>query len=90
MKTDFPILVKAMRLCFRTEFKALESLDDVQHDQALSDLEDKSKKMIAENGYSEEEFYTLYQEYFMDFTSDNPDEWIIRHDPENAQIISGK
>ncbi len=46
--------------------------------------------MIVENGYSEEEFYSLYREYFMDFSSENPDEWIIKHDPANAQIISGK
>ncbi len=90
MKTDFPTLVKSMRLVLRPDFKALESLEGEPHDQALSDLEKKSAQMIVENGYSEDEFYSLYQEYFIDFSSDNPDEWIIKHDPDNAQIISGK
>jgi hypothetical protein len=45
--------------------------------------------MITDSGYSEEEFYQLESQYFLDFSSEDPDEWIIRHDPENAQIISG-
>jgi hypothetical protein len=45
--------------------------------------------MVLDAGYTKDEFDSLYREYFMDFSSDKPDEWIIRHDPENAQIISG-
>ena len=89
MKTDFPILVKSMRLLFKPDFKSLETLTHEEHDQVLTDLEARSSQMIVDNGYTEEEFYSLYQEYYMDFSSDNPDEWIIKHDPSNAQIISG-
>lgn len=89
MKTDFPTLVKSMRLIFKPDFKALESLAHEEHDRVLSELESKSSQMIVDNGYTEEEFYSLYQEYYMDFSSDNPDEWVIKHDPSNAQIISG-
>ncbi len=89
MKTAFPTLVKAMRLLLKPEFKKLETLVGEEHSQTLEYVENKSSQMIVENGYSEEEFYSLYREYFMDFSSENPDEWIIKHDPENAQIISG-
>jgi hypothetical protein len=45
--------------------------------------------MILEAGYTETEFYSLSGEYYMDFSSENPDEWVVKLDPENAQIISG-
>lgn len=89
MKTDFVTLVKSMRLILRPEFKKLETLVGEEHSQTLENVESQSTQMIIENGYTEEEFYSLYQEYYMDFSSENPDEWIIKRDPENAQIISG-
>jgi hypothetical protein len=92
MKTDFAILIKSMRLTFRPDFKIItinSILTPEQLDQALLDLEEKQGQMIIDNGYTQEEFDLLYREYFMDFSSENPDEWIIKHDPENAQIISG-
>jgi hypothetical protein len=92
MKTDFPILIKSMRLILRPEFKSIMAMpvEKVEIlDQAISELEDKQNQLIVDNGYTKDEFNSLYREYFMDFSSENPDEWIIRHDPENAQIISG-
>ena len=92
MKTEFPILVKAMRLVLRPEFKSIvdKALTPEQQDEALVEIEKKSLKIIVENGYTEEEFYALHRQYLMDFSSENPDEWVIKHDPENAQIITGK
>lgn len=91
MKTEFATLIKSMRLVFRPDFKTItlsEGLTTEQLDQALLELEKKQQQMIVENGYTQEEFDVLYREYYMDFTSDNPDEWVIKHDPENPVIIS--
>jgi len=89
MKTDFVTLIKSIRKALRPEFKKLESLTGEQHSNTLDMIERESLKMILEADYTETEFYEEYQEYFMDFSSDNPDEWIIKRDPENAEIISG-
>jgi len=89
MKTDIAILIKDMRKVLRPDFKKLENLVGPEHSNTLQHVEETSAKMITEAGYTESEFYTLSTEYYMDFSSENPDEWIIRHDPENAQIISG-
>ena len=44
--------------------------------------------MIQDAGYTEEEFNNTRDKYYMDFSSDNPDEWIIKHNPDNAKLIS--
>lgn len=91
MKTDFPILIKAMRLTFRPDFRNLimkDGLSTEQLNQAIEELENRQQQMILENGYSKEEFDVLYREYYMDFSSENPDEWVIKHDPSNPIIIS--
>lgn len=89
MKTDFATLIKSMRQALRADFKKLESIKDQEHSDLLESIEARSSQMIVDGGYTEEEFYTLYQDYFMDFSSENPDEWVVKHDPENAQVISG-
>ena len=92
MKTDFAILIKSMRLTFRPDFKAItlkDGLSPEQLDQELADLEKRQQQMVQDNGYTQEEFDALYREYYMDFSSNNPDEWVIRHDPENPIIVSG-
>jgi hypothetical protein len=78
-----------MRKSLRPEFKKLETLVGEEHSQTLESVEEKSSKMILEAGYTETEFYSLSGEYYMDFSSENPDEWVVKLDPENAQIISG-
>lgn len=92
MKTEFATLIKSMRLVFRPDFKAITLKDGLtvdQLNQALEELEKKQQQMIVDNGYTKEEFDSLYREYYMDFSSDNPDEWVIKHDPSNPVIISG-
>lgn len=92
MKKDFAQLIKEMRVALRPDFKSLtfnEALTSEQLDQALADIEKRQDQMVIDAGYTKEEFDSVYREYFMDFSSDKPDEWIIKHDPENAQIISG-
>lgn len=91
MKKEFAQLVKDMRLALRSEFKQIVTagLSTDEMDQKLSELEKKQDQMITESGYEPEEYSKLVKESFMDFSSPNPDEWIIRHDPENAQIIGG-
>lgn len=88
MKMDIVTLIKSMRTVLRPEFKKLNSSFGAEHSSTLEFIEEKSSQMIAEAGYSESEFYSLSREYYMDFSSENPDEWIIRHDPKNAVIIS--
>ena len=90
MKKEFPHLVKDMRVAFHPEFKSIANnavLTTEQFDTALLDLEEKQQKMIVESGYTQNEFDTMCREYFMDFTSENPDEWVIKHDPDNAHIV---
>ena len=92
MKTDFAVLIKNIRLALRPDFKTItlsDGLTTEQLDQALAKLEEKRSQLIIENGYTQEEFDALYREYYMDFTSNNPDEWVIKHDPENPVIVSG-
>lgn len=91
MKTDFATLIKDIRLALRPDFKNItlsDSLTTEQLDQALASLEEKRHQMVVQNGYTQEEFDSLYREYYMDFSSENPDEWVIKHDPENPVIIS--
>lgn len=91
MKKDFVQLVKDMRVTFRPAFSAVTrtaGMTPEQMDQALAEIENKQNQMLVESGYDPVEFNQLLKEYFMDFSSDNPEEWIIRHDPENAEIIT--
>jgi hypothetical protein len=95
MKKDFAQLIKEMRIAHRAEFQTVandKSLDLDQLDKAFVILENKQSVMAEAAGYTQDEFQTLMREYFMDFRSSNPEEWVIRHDPDNAQIIieSGK
>lgn len=93
MKKDFVQLVKDLRITFRPAFYKVvnaEELSTEQKSQALTDLEVKQEQALIEAGYTFKEFDSLLREYFMDLSSENPDEWIIRHDPENAIIITHK
>lgn len=90
MKKEFAQLVKDMRVAFHPQFKSIASnteLSTEQFDKELAELEEKQKAMIVESGYTQNEFDQLCREHFMDFSSSNPDEWVIRHDPDNAHII---
>jgi len=93
MKKEFAQLIKDMRVALRPEFKTITTNGDstVPHlklDEALEELEKKQHQMVVDAGYTQEEFDVMSREYYMDFTSDNPDEWVIKHDPENPVIIS--
>lgn len=90
MRKEFVQLIKEMRVAFHPEFKSITNnvtMDTTKFDLALSDLEKKQTQMIVEAGYTKDEFDVLSREHFMDFSSENPEEWIVRHDPENAQVI---
>lgn len=91
MKKEFAELVKEMRIALRSEFKAIvtNNLSIEEMDKRLAELEAKQDKMITDAGYELAEYSQLVKESFMDFSSSKPEEWIIRHDPENAQIIGG-
>lgn len=90
MKKDFATLIKELRLTLQAEFKSVVSsgLPIEEVSAKLSDLEDKQDAIVKEAGYEPTEFNQLLKEYFMDFSSPNSDEWVIRHDPENAAIIA--
>ena len=94
MKKEFAQLIKDMRVALRPEFKTITAngpITGVPHlklDEALEELEKKQHQMVIDGGYTQEEFDIMSREYYMDFTSDNPDEWVIKHDPENPVIIS--
>lgn len=90
MKKEFAHLIKDMRVAFHPEFKAIandSTLSTEQFDKAFLELEEKQRQMVIESGFTQIEFDKLCREHFMDFSSANPDEWVIRHDPENAHII---
>ena len=90
MKKEFAQLVKDMRITFHPEFAKIANnaeLTTEQFDKALAELEDKQKTMIVESGYTQNEFDKLCREHFMDFSSSNSEEWVIKHDPDNAHII---
>jgi len=90
MKKEFPQLIKDMRVALHPEFKSISNsteLSTEQFDKALAELDEKQRQMIVESGYTQTEFDTMCREYFMDFSSSNPDEWIVNHDPDNAHII---
>lgn len=92
MKTEFPKLLKDMRLALNPEFKAIVSdstLTAEQLDKALMEIETRQEQMVKEHGYTQEEFSQLIKEHFIDFSSANPDEWVIKPDTENPQIITG-
>ena len=56
-----------------------------ESDKYLNELEEQIA-IIA--GCSIQEFNAkIEKEYYCDFSSDDPDEWIIQYDPTNAQII---
>lgn len=91
-KKEFSQLIREMRIALHPEFKSITNnqataIDINQFDLALSQLEGKQIQMIVEAGYAKDEFDSLSREHFMDFSSENPDEWVIRHDPNNAQVI---
>jgi len=90
MKKEFTQLIKDIRLALRDDFKAIVSsnLSVNEMSDKLTELEEKQNIMLAEAGYDSVEYHSLMKEYFMDFSSPNPDEWVVKHDPENAQIIA--
>lgn len=92
MKTEFPKLLKDMRIALNPEFKTIVSdstLTAEQLDKALMEIEAKQEQMVKDHGYTQEEFSQLIKEHFIDFSSANPDEWVIKLDTENPQIITG-
>jgi hypothetical protein len=90
MKTNIATLILSMRKAFREDFNKISTLKGEEHSNLLDMIEQGSLKMILDAGYTESEFYEEQGKYFMDFSSDNPDEWIIKLDPENAYIILHK
>lgn len=88
MKTDIATLIISIRKAFRDDFKKIGTLSGEEHSNLLDMIERGSLKMILDAGYTESEFYEEQGKYFMDFSSSNPDEWVIKLDPTNAYIIS--
>lgn len=88
MKTDIATLIISIRKAFREDFKKLGTLSGENHSNLLDMIEQGSLKMILDAGYTESEFYEEQGKCFMDFSSSNPDEWIVKIDPENAHVIS--
>jgi hypothetical protein len=82
MRKDFPTLIKEMRITLHPMFKALSS------GGTLDDFEHKKEEMITSAVYTVEEFEKLINEYYLDFSSEDPEKWVIRHDPDNAIIIT--
>lgn len=89
MKKDFAQLIKEIRVALRPEFRSIGDYVDVPEEvhKRLEEFESKLEQILAESGYSLLEFCEIQKDYFMDFSSDNPDEWIIKYDPNNPEII---
>lgn len=86
-KTDFPTLVKIIRMKIRPEFQRLLIKSPISS-EALDDLYNQTEIICSEHGYSLNEFSDLTKRYYMDFSSDNPDEWIVKEClPSEAGIL---
>jgi hypothetical protein len=88
MKPNFATLMKEMRIVLHPMFKAMSVKDGTNLGPTLDDLEKKKTEMLLQADWTDEEFNKAGDEYYMDFSSENPDNWIIRHDPANATIIT--
>jgi hypothetical protein len=86
-KTPFIQLMKEMRLEIHPMFKALSSTDDPTN-ASLTKIEELQETMAKKAGYTMDEFTAAMNEHFMDFTNEDPEQWVIRHDPENAKILT--
>ena len=85
-KTPFPELIKEMRKVLNPKFKAIGGVGST--DTALQDIEDEHAKLVVAGGYTVDEFAEETKNHFIDFSSANPDEWVVRLDPEHATIIT--
>lgn len=88
-KKDFGLLLKEMRIVLHPELLKINGtkIEETAKLNLLDELEAKQAEILKNEGYTSDEFNSLLKDYFCDFTSEKPDEWVIRHDPENAQII---
>ena len=87
MKKDFVQLVKDLRLALRPAFSALGTLPGDNLDSALDDIENRQEQMLKEAGYTQAEFTEKLRVYSLDFSSENPEEWKVWHDPEETSVI---
>lgn len=90
-KTPFPELIKSMRKVLNPKFKAIATTQTTgasSADNLLQDIEDEYAKLTAAGGYTVDEFAEETKNYFIDFSSSNLDEWVVRLDPEHATIIT--
>lgn len=85
-KTDFPTVIKLLRIKLRPEFQQLLTKLPPSSG-ALDYLDSQTEIILSEHGYSLDEFDELSKRYYMDFSSDNPDEWIIRECPPSEAGI---
>lgn len=84
-KTDFAQLLKQMRITLHPMFASISKATD--QEQAWKEFDDTKSSMLKEAGWTDAEFDTTQNEYFADFSSDDPEKWIIRHDPKNPGIV---
>lgn len=91
MKKEFPILMKEMRSKLHPMLNQaiLKSIEGNENEcrAILDEIEFIQDQMLQEAEYSLTEFANLSKEYYLDFSDSNPDNWIIRYDPENAKVI---
>jgi len=92
MKTNFTTLMKDLRITLHPLFKSMAfgtaNATENHVEITLDDLEKKKDAMLLQAGYTSDEFDKLIKEYYLDFSSDKPEDWIMRHDPEHAVVIT--
>lgn len=77
--------MKNMRLVLHPMFAAISSSTD--QEQSWKDFDAKKADLLSTAGWTDAEFDKAQNEYYIDFTNDDPAQWIIRHDPANAKIL---
>lgn len=90
MKKEFAQLIREMRVALHPQFKSITNDSNLSAellDKALADLDEKQHQMITESGYTQAEFDGMCREHFMDFSSSDPDEWVIKYNPDYPHII---
>jgi|SRR5208283_605584 hypothetical protein len=73
-------VIKEMRLVAYPAFKEAK-------DNEYQEVDEKLTAILTEANLSNNDICDIIKNYYIDWSSDNSDEWVIKYDPNNAKII---
>ena len=83
MTKNFEQLLKEIRIALHPGPDVMSNLTNDQ----LKELSINLDNMIVANGYTVKEFDKMYNDHKVDFNSPNPNEWIIKYEPDYMKNI---